>query len=33
VLLASGMGYSMYCRAGFQEVGKIAYWYRSLRAS
>jgi GNAT superfamily N-acetyltransferase len=33
VLLASGMGYSMYCRAGFQEVCKIAYWYRSLRAS
>lgn len=32
VLLASGMGYGMYRRAGFREVCKIAYWYRSLRA-
>lgn len=32
VLLASGMGQGMYCRVGFQEVCKIAYWYRSLRA-
>jgi len=32
VLLASGMGYNMYCRAGFHEVCKIAYWYRSLKA-
>ena len=32
VLLASGMGYEMYRRAGFREVCKIAYWYRSLRA-
>jgi len=32
VLLASGMGYGMYCRAGFREVCKIAYWYRSLKA-
>ncbi|HSP66505.1 MAG TPA: GNAT family N-acetyltransferase [Bryobacteraceae bacterium] len=31
VLLASGMGYGMYCRAGFREVCKVAYWYRSLR--
>ena len=31
VLLASGMGYNMYCRAGFQEVCKVAYWYRSLK--
>jgi GNAT superfamily N-acetyltransferase len=32
VLLASGMGYNMYCRAGFHEVCNIAYWYRSLKA-
>lgn len=32
VLLASGMGYSVYQRAGLREVCKIAYWYRSLRA-
>jgi GNAT superfamily N-acetyltransferase len=32
VLLASGMGYNMYCRAGFREVCKVAYWYRSLKA-
>jgi GNAT superfamily N-acetyltransferase len=32
VLLASGMGYEMYRRAGFHEVCKIAYWYRSLKA-
>ena len=32
VLLASGMGYGMYRRVGFQEVCKIAYWYRSLKA-
>jgi GNAT superfamily N-acetyltransferase len=32
VLLASGMGYSVYQRAGFREVAKIAYWYRSLKA-
>ena len=32
VLLASGMGYDMYRRAGFREVCKIAYWYRSLKA-
>jgi GNAT superfamily N-acetyltransferase len=32
VLLASGMGYGMYRRAGFHEVCKIAYWYRSLKA-
>lgn len=27
MLLSSGMGYSMYLRAGFREVGQIAYWY------
>ena len=32
VLLASGMGYEVYRRAGFREVSKIAYWYRSVRA-
>jgi len=32
VLLASGMGYNVYCRTGFHEVCKIAYWYRSLKA-
>jgi GNAT superfamily N-acetyltransferase len=32
VLLASGMGYGMYCRLGFHEVCTIAYWYRSLKA-
>jgi len=32
ILLASGMGYNMYCRTGFHEVCKIAYWYRSLKA-
>jgi len=31
VLLASGMGYNMYRRAGFQEVCKVAYWYRSIK--
>ena len=30
VLLASGMGYGMYQRAGFREVCKIAYWYRAF---
>jgi GNAT superfamily N-acetyltransferase len=32
VLLASGMGYEVYLRAGFREECKIAYWYRSVRA-
>ncbi len=32
VLLASGMGYGTYKRAGFREVCKIAYWYRSRKA-
>ena len=32
VLLASGMGYEVYLRAGFREGCKIAYWYRSVRA-
>ncbi len=27
VLLASGMGYSVYQRAGFRETCRIAYWY------
>lgn len=27
VLLASGMGYSVYQRAGFREICRIAYWY------
>lgn len=27
ILLSSGMGYGMYLRAGFREVGRIAYWY------
>jgi predicted N-acetyltransferase YhbS len=31
VLLASGMGYGMYRRVGFNEVCKIAYWYRALK--
>ena len=31
VLLASGMGYGMYRRVGFQEACKFAYWYRSLK--
>ena len=29
VLIASGMGEGVYRRAGFREVGRIAYWYRS----
>jgi GNAT superfamily N-acetyltransferase len=32
VLLASGMGYGMYRRAGFREVCKIAYWHGALKA-
>lgn len=28
VLIASGMGYGMYERVGFREVGRIGYWYR-----
>jgi GNAT superfamily N-acetyltransferase len=31
VLLASGMGYGMYQRAGFREVCKVAYWSRALK--
>lgn len=31
VLLASGMGYGMYRRAGFREVCRVAYWYRALK--
>jgi GNAT superfamily N-acetyltransferase len=27
VLISSGMGYSMYQRAGFREVARIGYWY------
>lgn len=32
VLLASGMGHGVYRRAGFREVCKVAYWYRSPKA-
>ena len=32
VLLASGMGYGMFRRAGFREVCQIAYWYGALKA-
>ena len=28
VLIASAMGYGVYVRAGFAEVGRIGYWYR-----
>ena len=31
VLLASGVGYGMYQRAGFRDVGSIGYWYRTFR--
>jgi GNAT superfamily N-acetyltransferase len=27
VLIASGTGYGTYCRVGFREVSKIAYWH------
>jgi len=27
VLLSSGMGFGMYQRIGFREIGRIAYWY------
>lgn len=31
VLLATGMGESVYARCGFVEVGRFGYWYRSFR--
>jgi predicted GNAT family acetyltransferase len=27
ILISSGMGYNMYCRAGFREVAKFGFWY------
>lgn len=33
VLLATGIGCGMYQRAGFRDVGSIAYWYRSFQSN